>query len=198
MRLKDFHLRPELLNAARAGDRVAQEAFYRGAARAAYTLIRRIVPGSAAEDLLQESFLDAFRALPGFDGRAPLGAWFRTIVIRRCLMHVRSPWQRSRLWLEGRCGESPLDDLQPPQAPDHDCAAAQLDLERLLARLPATTRVVVWLFDVEGYSHEEIAAMFGRSTSFSKSQLARGHERLRAWLDSNSSTEGAPCAAVKL
>jgi RNA polymerase sigma-70 factor (ECF subfamily) len=57
---------------------------------------------------------------------------------------------------------------------------------------------VVWLYDVEGYSHEEIAAMFGRTTSFSKSQLARGHGRLRGWLDANSAAEGAQCAALKL
>jgi len=198
VRLKDFHLRPELLNAARAGDHAALEAFYRGAARAAYTLIRRIVPGSAAEDLLQESFLDAFRALPDFDGRAPLGVWFRSIVVRRCLMHLRSPWQRSRLWVESWRGEPELDRVQEWSVPDHDAAAVQLDLERVLERLPATTRTVVWLYDVEGYSHEEIAAMFGRTTSFSKSQLARGHGRLRVWLDANSSTEGAQCAALKL
>jgi RNA polymerase sigma-70 factor (ECF subfamily) len=197
VRLKDFHLRPELLNAARAGDHAALETFYRGAARAAYTLIRRMVPGSAAEDLLQEAFLDAFRALPDFDGRAPIGAWFRSIVVRRCLMHLRSPWQRGRLWLESRRGESAPDWLEEWAVPDRD-AAIQLDLERLLDRLPATTRMVVWLYDVEGYSHEEIAAMFGRTTSFSKSQLARGHGRLREWLDANSSAEGAQCAALKL
>jgi RNA polymerase sigma factor (sigma-70 family) len=198
VRLKDFHLRPDLLNAARAGDRAALEAFYRGAARAAYTLIRRMVPGSGAEDLMQEAFLDAFRGLPDFDGRAPLGVWFRSIVVRRCLMHLRSPWQRSRVWLEGWRGESPADWLEDRGRPDRDATAVRLDLERLLERLPATTRMVVWLYDVEGYSHEEIAAIFGRSTSFSKSQLARGHGRLRGWLDANSSAEGAQCAALKL
>jgi RNA polymerase sigma-70 factor (ECF subfamily) len=42
---------------------------------------------------------------------------------------------------------------------------------------------VVWLYEVEGYSHEEIATEFGRSVSFSKSQLARAHRRLREWFD---------------
>jgi len=58
-----------------------------------------------------------------------------------------------------------------------------IDVERALAALPPTARAVVWMFEVEGYSHEEIARAFGRSVSFSKSQLARAHVRLRAWFE---------------
>ncbi len=54
-----------------------------------------------------------------------------------------------------------------------------IDLDRALARLSPVTRTVVWLYDVEGWSHEEIARSFERTVSFSKSQLARGHARLR-------------------
>jgi len=49
-------------------------------------------------------------------------------------------------------------------------------------QLPETSRMVVWLHDVEGYTHEDIAEMMGRTVSFSKSQLARAHTRLRGWL----------------
>jgi RNA polymerase sigma-70 factor (ECF subfamily) len=58
-----------------------------------------------------------------------------------------------------------------------------IDVERALASLPPTARAVVWMFEVEGYSHQEIAHAFGRSVSFSKSQLARAHARLRAWFE---------------
>ena len=54
-----------------------------------------------------------------------------------------------------------------------------IDLDRALARLSPVARAVVWLYDVEGWTHEEIARAFGRTVSFSKSQLARGHARLR-------------------
>ena len=57
-----------------------------------------------------------------------------------------------------------------------------VDLARALDELAATQRTVVWLHDVEGLTHEEIAAAFGRSVSFSKSQLARAHALLRARL----------------
>jgi RNA polymerase sigma-70 factor (ECF subfamily) len=61
--------------------------------------------------------------------------------------------------------------------------AEVVDLERALASLAPTARAVVWLFEVEGYSHEEIAQSFGRSVSFSKSQLARAHAKLRQWFE---------------
>jgi DNA-directed RNA polymerase specialized sigma24 family protein len=58
-------------------------------------------------------------------------------------------------------------------------------VERAMATLAPTARAIVWLFEVEGYSHEEIAKAFGRSVSFSKSQLARAHARLREWFEPN-------------
>jgi RNA polymerase sigma-70 factor (ECF subfamily) len=61
--------------------------------------------------------------------------------------------------------------------------AEVLDMERALASLTPTARAVVWLFEVEGCSHEEIAHSFGRSVSFSKSQLARAHIKLREWFE---------------
>ena len=58
----------------------------------------------------------------------------------------------------------------------------RMDLEAALERLPEVSRAVVWLHDVEGYTHDEIAGMMGKTPSFSKSQLARAHARLRRWL----------------
>jgi RNA polymerase sigma-70 factor (ECF subfamily) len=66
--------------------------------------------------------------------------------------------------------------VTPATSPD------ALDVERALAALTPVGRAVVWLFEVEGYSHEEIARSFGRSVSFSKSQLARALARLRRGL----------------
>src|SRR2546429_9206909 len=60
---------------------------------------------------------------------------------------------------------------------------ARIDLERAFERLSETSRAVVWLHDVEGYTHEEIAEQMGKTVSFSKSQLARAHVRLRRMLD---------------
>ena len=170
MKLTEIDLDPDLLARARTGERAALGAFYAAFSKPAYTLIRRIVPGPAADDLLQDAFLDAFRGLPGFQGTAPLGAWFRSVVVRRCFMHLRSPWQRSRDLI----GDL-LEGLESAPA----TPGLALDLGRALEGLPSLARLVVWLHDVEGYTHEEIATATGRTASFSKSQLARAHRRLK-------------------
>ena len=65
-------------------------------------------------------------------------------------------------------------------APGTELPLAELmDLERAMDSLSDTARTVLWLHDAEGLTHEEIAAAFGRSTSFSKTQLARAHQTLR-------------------
>jgi len=64
----------------------------------------------------------------------------------------------------------------------HEDSHLRMDLEAALERLSETSRAVVWLHDVEGYTHEEIGSMMGKTPSFSKSQLARAHARLRQWL----------------
>jgi RNA polymerase sigma-70 factor (ECF subfamily) len=164
----------ELLARARAGDERAREAIYQALAPATLTLIRRIVGQRAiAEDIFQDTMMTLFERLPQFRREAPLGAWLRQIALSRCLMHLRSPWQRARMCLESTelIGAAPA------------FRGESIDLERALAALPPTARAVVWMFEVEGYSHEEIARAFGRSVSFSKSQLARAHARLRAWFE---------------
>src|SRR3546814_14726372 len=72
-------------------------------------------------------------------------------------------------------GHEPADEqaLPPPAAAD------AVLLQRALARLPANTRGVLWLYHAEGYTHEEIAALMQRTPSFPKSQLATGTRRLR-------------------
>ena len=57
-----------------------------------------------------------------------------------------------------------------------------MDLDAALANLPSVGRAVVWLHDVEGFTHKEIAALMGKTESFSKSQLSRAYQRLRPML----------------
>jgi RNA polymerase sigma factor (sigma-70 family) len=182
-RLVDITVSPEVLAGARGGNECAQAAIYAAVAPATFGLVRRLAGSRAlAEDLFQETMLTVFQRLSGFRGEAPFGAWVRQIAVSKCLMYLRSPWHRARLHLsggfeaEGRWAETLLPATPGPRA-------ESFDVERALQRLAPTARAVVWLFEVEGYSHEEIAQSFGRSVSFSKSQLARAHLKLREWFE---------------
>jgi RNA polymerase sigma factor (sigma-70 family) len=172
-RLSEIDISAEELAAARAGDATARRALFDRVASPALGLIRRLVNQRAlAEDLLQDTLIAMYEHLDDYRGEAPFGIWLRSIAVSRCLMAFRSPWQRARValepWLEAG-GRMPIvsdgSDL--------------IDLDRALAKLSPVTRAVVWLYDVEGWSHDEIAKAFDRTASFSKSQLARGHARLR-------------------
>ncbi|HTC16489.1 MAG TPA: RNA polymerase sigma factor [Steroidobacteraceae bacterium] len=179
-RLAETTVPDEVLTQACAGVAQARAALYAAVAPATLTLIRRIVGERAvAEDIFQDTMMTLYERLPQFRREAPLGAWLRQIAIRGCLMHLRSPWARAR-----QC----LDALEPTALSERGfttpCYRAEaIDVERALATLRPTARAVLWMYEVEGFSHAEIAREFGRSVSFSKSQLARAHARLRAWFE---------------
>ncbi|HEX6396835.1 MAG TPA: sigma-70 family RNA polymerase sigma factor [Steroidobacteraceae bacterium] len=176
-RLAEIEVPPDELAAARAGDPAARGALFERLAPATLAIIRRLVRHSAmADDLLQDTLIAMFEHLEDFRGEAPFGVWVRRIAVSRCLMSFRSPWHRARVALE-----SWTEDTRAATESDNRTSDL-IDLDRALARLSPVTRTVVWLYDVEGWSHDEIAQAFERTPSFSKSQLARGHARLRTEL----------------
>ncbi|HWL62388.1 MAG TPA: RNA polymerase sigma factor [Steroidobacteraceae bacterium] len=181
---------PACLRLAAAGDRAAQHRVYELTAAPVFALVRRLVRSrAAAEDVFQDCMIALLDHLGDYRGDAPFGAWVRQVAARHCLMHLRSPWQRARraLWPDGSDAGLPAPHdaaLRATAAAVPEAALAEhIDLERALSQLPGTDRAVVWLHDVEGLTHEEIAALFRRTTSFSKSRLARAHALLRAALD---------------
>ena len=177
----DSDLPPDTVSRARAGAVDAQESIYRAFHRPVRTLARRLVARAAvAEELAQDVFIEVLQSLRQFDGRGSFAGWVRAITVRKCLMHLRSPWQRGLRWVEALTD----DDLGTVSAnAEHEGPAAAVDLERALAQLGDTARVVVWLHDVEGYTHAEIGALLGGTASLSKSQLAHAHLRLRELLE---------------
>ncbi len=157
---------------ARRGDAEALEALYRAFERPVYNLARRLCrTAEDAEDVLQETFFEVCRSIGQFRQEGSLWGWIRSIAASKALMRLRRNKYRDT-------DELP-DDVMEGRRED---TALRMDLEAALERLSETSRAVVWLHDVEGYTHEEIAGMMGRTTSFSKSQLARAHTRLRRWL----------------
>lgn len=163
----------ETLARARRGDRDAHAELYTLFAGSVFTLARRMLASKAlAEDVLQETFVEVICKIDGFRGEAEVGTWIKRIAINKCLMYVRSSWVSRRVQSDDEpVGEQRTGGLE------------QVALERALDQVADVARAVVWLHDVEGYTHAEIGQLMGRTASFSKSQLARAHERLRALLE---------------
>ncbi len=165
----------ETVARARRGDRDAHAELYASFAGPVFTLARRMLASKAlAEDVLQETFVEVLCKIDGFRGEAEVGTWIKRIAINKCLMHVRSSWVVRRVAADG-------DAVVVEQR--SGALDQQLGLERALDPIPDVARAVVWLHDVEGYTHAEIGRLMGRTASFSKSQLMRAHERLRGLLD---------------
>lgn len=174
-----------IVERARRGDRRALDLVCRQLSAPVYTLCYRLCQVQAtAEDLTQETFVEMLRHLPEFRGDASLATWVRTIAVSRCMMFFRSAWQRR---------STALDEAAEPARDGTEQLALASDLGEALGRLSEPYRVVVWLFDVEGYSHREIAEMTGKTESYSKTCLSRARAELRRWLDAGA--EAQPAAA---
>lgn len=200
-----------LLERARAGDRQAHAALYRAFAPMVYTVARRMLGSRAlAEDVLQDCFVEVIRNAAQFRGESGIGGWIRQIAVNKALSQLRSPWWRRRVRPAGADmqGEDRLDgewsrpDALEAGTPGDETAVAgqavsRSDLAAALDALPATSRAVVWLHAVEGYTHQEIGRMMGRSTSFSKSQFARSREQLRRLLEpEDADAESDACLGI--
>jgi RNA polymerase sigma factor (sigma-70 family) len=189
----DIEIDPAIVRLAARGDARAHEIIYRAFATPVYSLCMRFTKAPAhAEDLVQETFIEVMRSIAKFRGEAALGTWIRRIAVSKALMFLRSAWTARSQSL----GED-WDEVTPGDAVSHGISRhpdEAIDLDAALANLPEVSRTIVWLHDVEGFTHKEIAKMMGRSESFSKSQLSRAYQRLRPML----TTDAADTAADAL
>ncbi len=176
---------PEVIRAAIAGQADAHAQIYSAYRQVVFTLIRRMIPRNAiAEEIFQDVFVEIMRSVGSYTGNGPFGGWVRSVAINKSLMYLRSPWHRRLFWIDAVDADDASVELADATSGGETQLPAQQELERALATLPAVTRSVVWLHDVEGYTHNEIARLLGRTTSFSKTQLSRAHRRLRELLES--------------
>jgi len=192
----DIQIDSAIVKRAARGDVRAHEIIYRAFAAPVYSICLRFtrVPAQA-EDLVQETFIEIMRSIAKFRGEAALGSWIRRIAVSKALMYLRSAWTA-----RGQSLSDDWDDVTPGDAMSHGVSSnpdAALDLDAALANLPSVARAVVWLHDVEGFTHKEIAALMGRTESFSKSQLSRAYQRLRPMLTESSEGVQATSAALR-
>lgn len=163
------------------GDAAAFEQLYRRHVGRIHAVVWRLLGGvdARAEEITQEVFIRAWRALATFRGDSAFSTWLHRLAVNTALMELR-----------GRRGneDRETDDEALLHLDDRSaCRSLGLDLEAAVARLPERARAVLVLHDVEGWKHEEIAVELGMAVGTSKAQLHRARSLLRAWLQGGES-----------
>ena len=174
----------DAIERAKQGDAEAFEVLYNLHKRRVYSLCLRMTANTAeAEDLTQEAFLQLFRKIATFRGESAFSTWLHRMSVNVVLMHLRKKGLPV-VPLEDTMETEEESPKKEPGAEDISLAGSvdRLQLERAVAALPPGYRSVFVLHDVEGYEHNEIAAMVGCSIGNSKSQLHKARLKLRELL----------------
>jgi RNA polymerase sigma factor (sigma-70 family) len=168
------HIQNELIESCRRNDRKAQMELYRLYYKSMYNTALRIVGDPMdAEDVMQEAFLAAFSHIKEYEGVVSFGAWLKRIVINRSIDLLKKRRIRFESF-EDHKGLNPADD-----EPEGDEAAVTADLIRKgISLLPEGYRIILSLYLIEGYDHEEISGILRISESTSRSQLSRAKRKL--------------------
>ncbi|MEU5720689.1 sigma-70 family RNA polymerase sigma factor [Micromonospora sp. NPDC047738] len=156
--------------AARDGDPVAQAAFVRATQAEVWRFAAALVDPDSADDLTQETYLRAFRALPAFEGRSTARTWLLGIARRACADHLRTVVRRRRL--DERLAAHAATERPYPDP------AGQLGATDLIRRLPAERRGAFVLTQLLGLSYAEAAAVEGVPVGTIRSRVARARSEL--------------------
>ena len=179
----DIELDDMTLARATRGNLRACESIYRKFHQPAYSVAYRICQcREMAQEIAQEAFITAFRKLKQYRGDAPFWGWLRRVVVNHAISTIRR---------ESKMGTVEFQEYHGPAEDGQQRAGLAKDLESALAMLGREDRAVVWLHDVEGYNHREIAGLFGKTESFSKTRLSRARAKLRDLLQSGSPSMAA-------
>jgi len=172
--LADVQLDAGVARGLRRGDERAQIVAYRVLSPSVMGMAVRILQDEGlAQEVVQDTFVELLEHAHTLKEPAAIIGWVKRVAVNHCLMRLRSPWHKRRVSSDADGVEEALDPLEGAARSDD-----LWDLERALSGLPEETRMVLWLHDVEGYTHQEIGSLVGKTASFSKSQLARGYQRL--------------------
>jgi RNA polymerase sigma factor (sigma-70 family) len=176
---QDIHR--EIIELSKEGNPKAQYQLYKLYSKAMFNICRRMLNNrEEAEDLLQESFTDAFMKLGTFRYESSFGTWMKRIVINKCINSI----QKKKVDLV--LSEQQVEAADPEETVDY--SRIEMDVRKIhhaMEELPDGYRVIFSLYAMEGYDHTEIAQILGISESTSKSQYLRAKQKIRDIIDKN-------------
>ncbi|MCX6243885.1 MAG: sigma-70 family RNA polymerase sigma factor [Bacteroidetes bacterium] len=169
-----INIHQDVIDACKTGDRNAQFRIYKLYYKAMYNTSLRIVNDTAeAEDIMQESFLDAFRRIDSYTGEGSFGSWLKRIVINNSLDELRK--KKEMVSIEA-------SELEFPEVVEEnreeEIRLQVTEVKETIGELPEEYRIVITLFLFEGYDHEEISEILGISNNLSRIRFLRAKQRL--------------------
>jgi len=173
--LEQAELNRDIIEKSKRGNREAQYQLYRQYSRAMYNVASRMMNNrEEAEDMLQESFTEAFRRLESFRYESTFGAWLKRIVVNKCINEIK----RRRAKLEFFEDMSPFQG-KPEDSEDYGPGLTVEQVRKAMEQLPKGSRMIFSLYLLEGYDHQEISQILDISESNSKTQYMRAKQRIR-------------------
>ncbi len=166
----------ELIEACRINDRQAQERLYDLYCSAMYNASLRIVNNTAeAEDVMQESFTEAFEKIRFFKGEGSFGSWIKRIVINKSINHLRS--KKPTNSIDSDQFEIP-DDSESEKTYSENVFCRLEEIRNALKKLPENYRIIISLNLLEGYDHEEIAGILETTYGNVRTRFSRAKQKL--------------------
>jgi RNA polymerase sigma-70 factor (ECF subfamily) len=169
------NIHQEIIDQCREGSQKAQFQLYKLYYRPMFSICMRLINNATeAEDVMQEAFLNAFTKIDTYKGEVSFGAWLKRIVINRSLDYLKK-----------RKVKFEEINEKTNQLPDYQMEVKEVNMNVIkdaIQKLPDGYRVVLSLFLIEGYDHEEISEILGISNSNSRTQYLRAKNKLRELL----------------
>lgn len=169
------NIHQDIIDACRHGNAKAQFEIYKLYYKAMYNSCLRILNNTQeAEDVMQEAFLSAFDKINSYKGEVSFGAWLKRIVINRALDYLK----------KNKINNLPLDEKinkLSEEEETHEGIEVKnnvTEIKKAIELLPAGYRIVLSLYLIEAYDHEEIGEILNISASTSRSQYNRAKKKL--------------------
>lgn len=170
-------LNSKIVEDCKQNDAKAQMRLYDMYCDAMYIIAKRYVKDSfTAEDLMQDAFIKVFKNIQSFKGEVTIGAWIKKIMINQCLDYLK----KKRIELVS------IEEKELNVADDDDWTVKEevnvQTITMAINSLPDKYKVVLNLYLLEGYDHQEIAQVLNITEVNSRSQLMRGKNKLKSQL----------------
>jgi RNA polymerase sigma-70 factor (ECF subfamily) len=175
--VKNIH--EDLIRGCQVNDRKAQFQVYKLYYKAMFNTAIRIVNDSAqAEDIMQEAFLEAFRQIDSYRGESSFGTWLKKIVINKSIDEVRKAKDVISI--------DEIDVEVPVQNDDENyiqvLSTRVEEIRKAIHALPDSYRIILSLYLLEGYDHEEIAQILDISYNLSRTRYSRARKKLLEYI----------------